>query len=194
MGGEPIIEIEEARTLPVDPPQADETTASKSESRQASRGTPNPAHVIAHAGPVQTSSEDVVPEAEPMQPARFKMSLSSHPSEAGAHGEAASPPSASNDVVADTDVTDRARKIGGASPAYPLEAARQGVELGSPLAFEVVVDTSGHVEQARPLSHAGYGFDEAAMSALRTFRFSPATRGGRAVRVRMRWTVDFHFN
>jgi len=50
------------------------------------------------------------------------------------------------------------------------------------------------VVSARALQHAGYGFDEAAMAALRTYRFAPAKRNGRAVAVRMKWTVDFRFD
>jgi len=38
---------------------------------------------------------------------------------------------------------------------------------------------------------AGYGLDEAALTAIRAYRFSPAVRAGRAVPVRMRWVVQF---
>ena len=57
-----------------------------------------------------------------------------------------------------------------------------------PLAAGEVV---GRVLEARSLSHHGYGLDEAAERAIRTWQFSPALRDGHPVRVRMRWTVQF---
>jgi protein TonB len=63
------------------------------------------------------------------------------------------------------------------------------VEADLPL--EIVVGTDGRVGSARPLAHAGYGLDEAALRALLHYRFSPAMRGGRAVPGRMRWVVQF---
>ena len=44
---------------------------------------------------------------------------------------------------------------------------------------------------ARALTHVGYGLDEAALRAIRAYRFSPARRAGRPVPVRMRWSVQF---
>ena len=41
------------------------------------------------------------------------------------------------------------------------------------------------------LRRAGYGLDEAALQAIRAYRFSPALRAGHPVRVRMRWTIQF---
>jgi protein TonB len=63
------------------------------------------------------------------------------------------------------------------------------VEADLPL--EIVVGTDGRVGSARPLAHARYGLDEAALRALLHYRFSPAMRGGRAVPGRMRWVVQF---
>jgi outer membrane biosynthesis protein TonB len=44
---------------------------------------------------------------------------------------------------------------------------------------------------ARLLRGAGFGFDEAALAAIRNYRFAPATVDGRAVRARMNWLVSF---
>ena len=55
----------------------------------------------------------------------------------------------------------------------------------------IVVDPSGRVVSARPLNRAGYGLDEAALRAIADYRFSPASRAGRPVGVRMHWTVQF---
>jgi len=138
-----------------------------------------------------TTTSDAVPEPVPIEPVRFKMTFGA---QSGGETRGAGASRTSNEVAAESDVTERARQVGGTKPRYPAEAIAQGVELGSPLAFEIVVDESGRVVQTRALRHAGYGFDEAAVAALRTYRFTPAKRNGRAVPVRMTWTVDFHFD
>ena len=68
--------------------------------------------------------------------------------------------------------------------------ARQA-EIESDFPVEIVVDSDGSVAAARAVNRVGYGLDEAALRAIREYRFSPALRAGRPVRVRMRWTVQF---
>jgi protein TonB len=82
-----------------------------------------------------------------------------------------------------------ARLVPGGAPAYPPAALEAEIEADVPL--EIVVDARGQVISARGLTHAGYGLDEAALRAIRGYRFIPARRGGQAVAVRMRWTVQF---
>jgi protein TonB len=86
-------------------------------------------------------------------------------------------------------VSARAKVVASASPIYPPKARAEEVESDVPL--EIVVDTQGRVVEARVLNRAGFGFDEAALAAIRSYRFSPAQREGHAVRVRMRWSVQF---
>lgn len=57
--------------------------------------------------------------------------------------------------------------------------------------LELVVGVSGSVESARLVRGVGYGLDEAALRAARRFRFAAATKGGRPVRVRMGWSMQF---
>ena len=57
--------------------------------------------------------------------------------------------------------------------------------------LEVVIDRTGAVQSARTLERVGYGLDEAAVAAVRRYRFSPAHRAGKAVAVRMRWVLRF---
>ena len=80
-----------------------------------------------------------------------------------------------------------------APPRFTLSvtpnARDQGVEATA--LVEIVVDETGRVIQSRSLTHAGYGFDEAAEAALREYRFTPAKVGDRVVRVRMPWSVEF---
>lgn len=92
-------------------------------------------------------------------------------------------------VYRDGDVSNRARLVAGVTAAYPPDA-RAG-ELEADVAVEIVVDTAGAVTDARVVRKAGSGFDESALAAVRRYRFAPATREGRPVRVRMRWSVQF---
>jgi periplasmic protein TonB len=89
-------------------------------------------------------------------------------------------------------VSSRARLLEGAPPEYPPAARAAAVEADLPL--EIVVNASGAVVDARLLRHAGYGLDEAALRAIRAYRFAPAQRAGRGVSVRMRWVVDFRLD
>jgi protein TonB len=89
-------------------------------------------------------------------------------------------------------VSSRARLLEGRPPEYPAAARAAAVEAELPL--EIVVDASGSVVDARPLQHVGYGLDEAALRAIREYRFVPAQRAGRGVSVRMRWVIDFRLD
>jgi len=74
-------------------------------------------------------------------------------------------------------------------PHYPLQAQSNGVE-GS-VKLEIVLSSTGVVESVRALNHPGHGFEEEAVAAARRTPFTPAKKQGRAVPVRMAWTVEF---
>lgn len=57
--------------------------------------------------------------------------------------------------------------------------------------LELTVDERGRVEQAAVLESAGTDFDEAALHALKQFEFSPALKGGEAVRVKLTYRYVF---
>jgi TonB family protein len=168
--------------------------------RRSSRGAPSahcllpatPLAAVATAATATATTSNAAPQQVPTSaaPAHFAMTVSNIGAPP-AGGDTRGTASAAPEVLAEASVTTRAHRIGGVDPAYPAEAAAQGVELAAPLAFEIVVDPDGRVSSAHELGHAGYGFDEAAVAALQSFRFSPATRDGKAVWVRMRWTVEF---
>ena len=82
-----------------------------------------------------------------------------------------------------------ARRVRGASPEYPFAARRDGVEADVPLVLVVAPD--GAVERVDVARAVGHGLDEAAVAAARRFVFAPARKAGRAVRVRVAWTVQF---
>lgn len=91
--------------------------------------------------------------------------------------------------LAENDLDVPIRPISRPDPVYPPEAKR--AEVDADVSVEIVVGPDGRVVEARSLTRAGYGLDEAAVQAIRAWRFSPPLRHGRPVRVRMRWPFRF---
>ena len=77
----------------------------------------------------------------------------------------------------------------GLPPPYPPAARTAGVE--GVVVLEIVVGLSGAVESVRVVRAMGHGLDEAARRAAYEFRFAPARKEGRPVRVRTLWPVQF---
>jgi TonB family protein len=90
-------------------------------------------------------------------------------------------------IVPESGVSLRARLVDRAPLTYPFGAEDLEADVG----LELVVDAHGGVESARVTRGAGHGFDEAALAAVRKYRFTPAERTGSKVRVRMPWVVQF---
>ena len=78
---------------------------------------------------------------------------------------------------------------GAEAPSVWDGARANGVE--GDVRLELVVGLSGAVESARVVRGVGHGLDDAALRAVEQFRFAPATKAGRAVRVRMGWSMQF---
>jgi TonB family protein len=97
--------------------------------------------------------------------------------------------SADDAVVPAAGVHVAARLVSSVVAAYPAAARSDDVE--GDVGVEIVVDREGRVIEARVARPAGHGFDDAALTAIRRYRFSPAQRDGHAVRVRMPWSVQF---
>jgi protein TonB len=114
--------------------------------------------------------------------------LASTPGAGGGAGEAGAE-GILEGILPESRVTSRARLVFSVPPVYPDAARRNEIEADVPL--EIVVDDGGRVTSAAALGTTGYGLDEAARAAVAQYRFSPALREGRAVRVRMRWIVQF---
>jgi iron complex outermembrane recepter protein len=74
-------------------------------------------------------------------------------------------------------------------PDYPEDQLATGIE--PVIAMHVTIEADGHVSEAHPEGAHQAGFDEAALSAVRQWRFAPATRDGVAVRSRVRVEVRF---
>ena len=73
--------------------------------------------------------------------------------------------------------------------AYPAEAKKAEVE--GPVRLKITVDFEGNVSTASVISGPGYGLDEAALAALKKFRFKPAMKNGEAVSTTFVYTYMF---
>jgi periplasmic protein TonB len=97
------------------------------------------------------------------------------------------PPRPSGPVrVADLPVTPR--KVGDLRPVYP-EIARSARVEGTVI-MEAVLDTSGRVTQLRVIQSSPM-LDQAALDAVRQWRYTPSLYGGHPVSVLMTITVRF---
>lgn len=72
---------------------------------------------------------------------------------------------------------------------YPPEAREAGREAAVDL--ELIVGVDGLVRDARVLTPAGDGFDEAALAAVRQFVFAPAMKDGQPIAARIQYRYTF---
>ena len=72
---------------------------------------------------------------------------------------------------------------------YPAAARAAGREAAVEL--ELTVGADGLVSEARVVTPAGDGFDEAALAAVARFVFTPATRDGQPIAARIRYRYGF---
>ena len=80
--------------------------------------------------------------------------------------------------------------LGGAKPSYPKRSPCARVQ--GKVIMEAVIDEQGRVADVRVLKGLPMGIDVAAVEAVKTWRFKPATLNGKAVRVYYTLTVDFN--
>jgi periplasmic protein TonB len=151
-----------------------------------------------HSGPIAADSPapPVAQEAAPALTAdegmpQFTIAIGG--GSAPAHGAVSAAGTAHLEVVdapvPEQGVSSPARLARGGTPPYPSGAREEGVE--GDVVLELVLSTSGTVDSVRVVKGAGHGLDDAAVAAVRNYRFSPATKDGRPVRVRMHWTMQF---
>lgn len=86
----------------------------------------------------------------------------------------------------------RPEKVSGEAPVY-TEMARKARIMGVVI-LEVVVDEQGNVTETKVLKGLPMGLDQAAVEAVETWKFKPATRAGRAVPVYYVLTVNFQLD
>lgn len=85
-----------------------------------------------------------------------------------------------SDVVMTADTLDVApRPLDRTPPRYPAAARKQGVE--GVVVLNLLIDAGGRVTRAKVLESSPPGvFDQAALAAAKSWRFSPGTLGGEA--------------
>jgi len=136
---------------------------------------PNPptarAETASHPASPHTDGPPDVAVAPPATSARFVMAFGTATTATGGLAPSAGSDETGTATYAESGVSSRARLLEGTPPVYPPAARAAAVEADLPL--EIVVDAKGIVVDARLLKHAGYGLDEAALSAVRAYRFIP---------------------
>ncbi len=75
---------------------------------------------------------------------------------------------------------------------YPEEARKAGQE--GTVRLRITVDIDGNVVQAAIISGPGYGLNEAALAAIKKFRFKPAKKAGEAVSTTMVYNYNFELD
>jgi TonB family protein len=97
------------------------------------------------------------------------------------------PPTEASEPPAPVIVPPRAIEVPQA--VYPAAALEAGVEAAVELLIDI--DAEGKVTQVELKTLAGHGFDEAAVAAVRTMIFHPATVDGEPAPVRISYTYRF---
>ena len=72
---------------------------------------------------------------------------------------------------------------------YPEQALHDRIE--GTVGLELTIGEDGKVTTARITQPAGHGFDEAALAAVKTWTFDPATRGGAPMRSTLQLSLPF---
>lgn len=142
------------------------------------------------ADPQQTERERrelahlVQPTAIPDWPASASAGISAAGATPAPDSVAGLPADVGGDVTR-PEVLEESRVL----PHYP-EAARRDGRQGV-VVIRAVIDERGRISEARLLRGIDPALDEAALAAVRRWRFRPATRFGKPVRVNYILSVDF---
>jgi len=133
-------------------------------------GAPTRGQQARRQGPRAASQSEAAPARE--EPARGGDVAPPSPGVARGADMAARPPAAGRDAPAEP-------AAGNPAPSYPVSARRAGREGRAVL--RVVVTSTGEGREVRIAESSGTpSLDEAALAAVRQWRFTPARRGGEA--------------
>ena len=100
----------------------------------------------------------------------------------------ATPPQIKNLVVQTSDVTLPRRKKT-VNPIYPKEAIEKKKE--GMVKLQASIDVNGIPQNIVALTKLGFGFEEAAIEALKESTFHPATKHGKPIKVTVKIPYDF---
>jgi len=93
------------------------------------------------------------------------------------------------DAEVEVQVDQNARVLRKVDPKYPEAARRAQRETLVEVEFTVGVD--GKATDIKVVTPKGYGFDEAAIEAVKKWRFTPAKKGGESVPQRVKIPIRF---
>jgi len=129
-------------------------------------------------------------QRESSRPSGFQMDLSLARGEGG-DGVAVGSGGMENVIYEAGEVDETARLLKEIQPKYPERAKKMGVS--GYVKVYLVIDVYGEVSQVRILTSepTGYGFEEAALKAVREWKFEPAKLG--SYPVSQKATKEFRF-
>lgn len=127
--------------------------------------------------PAATSAKPVVKKTQPLAPTK---------------NENVSPHSPTEVPIESQLITVKPRVLHQEKVEYPLEAEKSRVE--GAVKLSVTIDTKGEVSEVQVLEGPGFGLNEAAESALRKFKFTPAEKDGEKVSVRITYVYRFRLD
>ncbi|MCY0998766.1 TonB family protein [Myxococcus sp. MISCRS1] len=103
--------------------------------------------------------------------------------------QAPTPPAPGAQAAAQPQITRPPALVQPVEAVYPPEALAQGLTASVRLIITIAED--GSVSDVQPTEPAGHGFDEAALAAVRQFRFSPAEVDGVPAPVQVEYVYHF---
>ena len=172
---------------------AEDGVALQLETLDHARTGDSPASSFLEAMDGRTNPAAIAPEPAPV-PGQLMIQLTIDAPSSVPGDRSDEEPSGSSDGIdgASAPPADRpAERLEAAPPVYPVEAKGSGIK--GHVTLDIVVRADGSVAAgprvvaARP---AGRGFERAAIEAVRTWRYEPATRGGRPVESDLTIDVD----
>lgn len=89
-----------------------------------------------------------------------------------------------------TKVDENPSPVKTAKPNYPSDLKRDGVE--GIVAISCVIDENGEVISSKVTKSSNPGFEKSALDAISRWKFKPAKKDGKAVKVKV--TIPFRFN
>lgn len=97
-----------------------------------------------------------------------------------------------NVVMTEDSVDDPPKPVSRKAPQYPDRARKKGIS--GRVVLSVLIDASGNVSDVRVVESEPPGvFDEAAVAAVKTWRFQPAMYEGNPVAIRVTQPLSFGF-
>lgn len=172
-------------TKPGAPGQSTTNAANTDAAKDVAGSADNGASADASSGNSGDENNDARAEDRPVK----KSAPKEHNARAAADSSA-SDGSAPNSTVNDAPILP-AKLLKSANPVYPPDAMRSFIT--GDVKAEVLVAPDGHVSQVKVLS-GPKPFQQAAVDALKQYKYAPATQGGKPVVSKVIEVVKFWFN